>query len=130
MKGIKNNEMTKDEYYMTIARIAGMHYDGHPHAATCIVDKDDRIVSIGAEIASGNLPSSGRADTDMRLYTFLFPDRDLASRIIQSDIHTVIYDEDGVSDSLSSIKIKNSFKSAGITCRKYHRSGKNLAFAI
>lgn len=129
MKGNRTNEMTKDEYYMMIARIAGMQYDGNPHAAICLVDQDDQIMLIGSEI-SGALPLSDETDSDIRMYTTKFPDMDTAAKILHSNIHTLIYDEDGVSDSLSSLKIINRFHSAGITCRKYQKSGKTLALAL
>ena len=129
MKGNRTNEMTKDEYYMMIARIAGMQYDGNPRAAICIVDQDDQIMLIGSEIP-GALPLSAETDSDIRMYTTKFPDMDTAAKILHSNIHTLIYDEDGVSDSLSSLKIINRFSSAGITCRKYQKSGKTLALAL
>lgn len=154
MKGERRNYITSDEYFMTIAKLAGMRSKENYQIGTCIVDSENRILSIGC----GEVPDAynesgpefpretagiGFEDTvdetdrarsentvgDIRLYTSAFPSRKLANEIIQSGIRTVIYDEES-SDSLSAIVSDRLLRSAGISCRRYRRTGKMIAFAV
>lgn len=124
MKGTSG--ITKDEYYMTIAKMAGMRSEGTPHTAACIVGNDGRIVSVGSDLAD----ALDMAGPDSWMYISDFPGLDIAAKILHSNIHTVVYDEDTLTDSLLSLKIINKLISAGITCRKYQRSGRRLAFSL
>lgn len=154
MGGQHQDYITSDEYFMTIAKLAGMRSKEPLQVGTCIVDSENRILSIGyagmpdaynetgpeffqenrsPEPEDTNDKSMVNESSDdtvgMRLYTSMFPSKELARKIVHSGIKTVIYDEDS-SDSLSALISDRLLRSAGIICQRYRRSGRMIAVAV
>ena len=94
-----------DDYFMGISLLSGMRSkDPSTQVGACIVDKDNRIVSIGY---NGFL-------NGCRIYVNLFPCHDCARNIIQSGIKTVYYLEDKYADTDSIKASKYMFEKAKV----------------
>ena len=153
MKGrikMANNEKRKDyiswdEYFMSIAKLSAMRSkDPSTQVGACIVDKDNRIVSIGyngflngcsdedfpwsreGEFLETKYPyvvhaeqnailnARGKSLEGCRIYVNLFPCHDCARNIIQSGIKSVYYLEDKYAESDSTKAAKYMFEKAKI----------------
>ena len=121
----KENYLTWDEYFMAIAKLSAMRSkDPSTQVGACIVDKNNRILSIGYNGApngysddifpwdrEGNeletkypyvvhaeqnaiLNARGKSLEGCSIYVNLFPCHDCARNIIQSGIKKVYYLED------------------------------------
>lgn len=65
-----------------------------------------------------------------RLYVTLFPCNECAKAIIQSGIKSIIYDSDKYAQLASTVASKRMLDAAGVSYRKYIRSGKKIEFDI
>lgn len=65
-----------------------------------------------------------------KIYVSLFPCNECAKAIIQSGIREVIYDCDKYEKTASSIASRMMFSAAGVTCRKYERTGRNISIDL
>ncbi|MCR5650755.1 MAG: dCMP deaminase family protein [Lachnospiraceae bacterium] len=65
-----------------------------------------------------------------RLYVTLFPCNECAKAIIQSGIKSIIYDSDKYAELASTIASKRMLDAAGVSYRKYIRSGKKIEFEV
>ena len=65
-----------------------------------------------------------------RLYVTLFPCNECAKAIIQSGIKSIIYDSDKYSELASTIASKRMLDAAGVSYRKYIKSGKKIEFDL
>lgn len=65
-----------------------------------------------------------------RLYVTLFPCNECAKAIIQSGIKSIIYDSDKYAELASTVASKRMLDAAGVSYRKYIRSGKKIEFDI
>ncbi|MBQ7463501.1 MAG: dCMP deaminase family protein [Lachnospiraceae bacterium] len=65
-----------------------------------------------------------------RLYVTLFPCNECAKAIIQSGIKSIVYDSDKYAELASTIASKRMLDAAGVSYRKYIRSGKKIEFDI
>ncbi len=61
-----------------------------------------------------------------KLYVTLFPCNECAKAIIQSGIKSIVYDSDKYSDKPFTIASKRMLDAAGVSYRKYIRSGKKI----
>ena len=65
-----------------------------------------------------------------RLYVTLFPCNECAKAIIQSGIKSIIYDSDKYAELASTIASKRMLDAAGVSYRKYIKSGKKIEFDL
>ena len=65
-----------------------------------------------------------------RLYVTLFPCNECAKAIIQSGIRSIVYDSDKYAELASTVASKRMLDAAGVSYRKYIRSGKKIEFDI
>lgn len=65
-----------------------------------------------------------------RLYVTLFPCNECAKAIIQSGIKSIIYDSDKYASLASTVASKRMLDAAGVSYRKYIRSGKKIEFDL
>ena len=127
-----------DDYFMGISLLSGMRSkDPSTQVGACIVDKDNRIVSIGyngflngcsdedfpwsreGEFLETKYPYVVHAEQNAilegcRIYVNLFPCHDCARNIIQSGIKTVCYLEDKYADTDSIKASKYMFEKAKV----------------
>ena len=134
-----------DDYFMGISLLSGMRSrDPSTQVGECIVDKDNRIVSIGyngflngcsdedfpwsreGEFLETKYPyvvhaeqnailnARGKSLEGCRIYVNLFPCHDCARNIIQSGIKTVYYLEDKYADTDSIKASKYMFEKAKV----------------
>ncbi len=159
---MKNTEyLSWDQYFMGIALLsAERSKDPHTRVGACIVDPDNKILSVGYngmpcgcsddEYPWGNegdaldtkylyvchaelnaiLNYSGFRLKGARIYTTLFPCNECTKALIQSGIREVIYKEDKYSDTASVLASKKMMKSAGMTYRRYESAEKKLSLCI
>ena len=159
---MKNTDyLSWDQYFMGIALLsAERSKDPHTRVGDCIVDADNKILSVGYngmpcgccddEYPWNNsgepldtkylyvchaelnalLNYSGFKLKGARIYTTLFPCNECTKALIQSGIREVIYLEDKYSETASVISAKRMMGSAGIVTRKYEGSGKELHLLI
>ncbi len=138
-----------DEYFMGISLLSGMRSkDPSTTVGACIVDKNNRIVSIGyngfvngcsdddfpwgreGEFLETKYPfvvhaeqnailnARGKSLEDCTIYVNLFPCHDCAKNIIQSGIKKVIYIEDKYKDTDSIKASKMMFEKSGVVYSK------------
>lgn len=134
--------------------------DPHTRVGACIVDMDNKILSVGYNgmpcgcsddeypwdntgepldtkyvyVCHAELNAllnySGFKLKGAKIYTTLFPCNECTKALIQSGITEIIYKEDKYPDTASVIAAKKMMKSAGITHRKYDDSGKKMTITI
>ncbi len=153
--GKRTDYLTWDEYFMGIALLsAGRSKDPATQVGACIVDGQNRILSVGYNGMPTGCPDDdfpwekdappvgskypyvchaelnailnyrGGSLQGSRLYTTLFPCNECAKAVIQSGIAEVVYLSDKYSGSDSDIAAKRMFSSAGVACRKYESTGR------
>lgn len=64
------------------------------------------------------------------LYVTLFPCNECAKAIIQAGIREIVYDSDKYENEPSTIASKRMLKAAGVSIRKYARTGKELKIEV
>lgn len=64
------------------------------------------------------------------LYVTLFPCNECAKAIIQAGIREIVYDSDKYENEPSTIASKRMLKAAGVSIRKYVRTGKELKIEV
>ena len=146
-----------DEYFMGIALLSAKRSkDPSTQVGACIVNKDNRIISVGYNgmprccsddefpwdknenpldskylyVCHAELNAILNCDRgnvrDCICYTTLFPCNECAKAIIQSGMSEVVYMEDKYADSDSVIASKKMFDTAGVKYRLYNKSGKEV----
>ncbi len=65
-----------------------------------------------------------------KLYVCLFPCNECAKAIIQAGIKEVIYDSDKYADSPSTVASKRMMDAAGVTYRRYVRTGRQITLTL
>jgi len=134
--------------------------DPHTQVGACIVSKDNKILSMGYNgfpigCSDDDFPWNregapldnkyfytthselnailnyrGGSLDGTKLYVSLFPCNECAKAIIQSGIKEVIYDSDKYAESDSVIASKRMFSAAGVSYRKYIRTGRRIDFEV
>ena len=161
MRGKRQDYITWDEYFMSVAKLAALRSkDPNSQVGTCIVSKDNKILSMGYNgfpmgCSDDEFPwarDGGELDTKYvyvthselnailnyrggslegaKLYVSLFPCNECAKAIIQSGIKEIIYGEDKYPDTPAVIASKRMLNSAGVIYRQYEPSGKKIEFDI
>ena len=146
-----------DEYFMGIAVLSAKRSkDPSTQVGACIVNKDNRIISVGYNgmprccsddefpwdkndnpldskylyVCHAELNAILNCDRgnvrDCICYTTLFPCNECAKAIIQSGISEVVYMEDKYAYSDSVVASKKMFDTAGVKYRLYNKSGKEV----
>jgi len=140
--------ITWDEYFMGLAHLSAMRSkDPNTQVGACIVDEDNKVVSIGYNgfprmISDSSLPwerkgdflntkyayvvhselnailNSPRSVKGCTLYVSLFPCNECAKAIIQSGIKKVVYEDDKYKDSDNNIASRKMLELAGIELHK------------
>ena len=148
-----------DEYFMGIARLSGMRSkDPNTQVGACIVSQDNKILSMGYNglprgCSDDEFPWSRDGEDNKYFYTThselnailnyrggslegatiyvtLFPCNECAKAIIQSGIREVVYDDDKYADTAMVIASKKMLRAAGVTLRRYERSGREVRLAL
>lgn len=149
-----------DEYFMAVAKLAGMRSkDPNTQVGACIVSKDNKILSMGYNgfprgCSDDDFPWAREGeDLDTKyvytvhselnailnyrgnlegakLYVSLFPCNECAKAIIQSGIKTVIYDCDKYSSTCAVIASKKMLDAAGVSYYKYEPTGRQLNIEV
>ena len=161
MSGKRQDYITWDEYFMSVAKLAALRSkDPNSQVGTCIVSKDNKILSMGYNgfpmgCSDDEFPwarDGGELDTKYvyvthselnailnyrgvslegaKLYVSLFPCNECAKAIIQSGIKEVIYGIDKYSDTPSVIASKRMMDAAGVHYRQYWASGRKITLDV
>ena len=161
MRGKRQDYITWDEYFMSVAKLAALRSkDPNSQVGTCIVSKDNKILSMGYNgfpmgCSDDEFPwarDGGELDTKYvyvthselnailnyrggslegaKLYVSLFPCNECAKAIIQSGIKEVIYGIDKYSDTPSVIASKRMMDAAGVHYRQYWASGRKITLDV
>ena len=148
-----------DEYFMGVALLASMRSkDPNTQVGACIVDVDNRILSIGyngfpagcsddafpwaregedtkypyvvhAEL-NAILNANGRDLRGSKLYVALFPCNECAKAIIQSGIREIIYLSDKYATTPGTVASKRMLRSAGIALRRLETDRASLVLPL
>ena len=155
----RQDYLSWDEYFMGLAILSSERSkDPNTRVGACIVDNDNRIVSVGyngapigydddndmtweregdfldtkyAYVCHSELNAilnAGRSVKGCKLYVTLFPCNECAKAIIQSGIKEVIYVSDKYSDSDSVQASKRMFDMCGVKYRKYEGKEIKISF--
>lgn len=152
--------ITWDEYFMAVAKLAGMRSkDPNTQVGACIVSKEHKILSMGyngfpvgcsddefpwarvgettdtkyAYVTHAELNSilNYRGNLEgAKLYVSLFPCNECAKAIIQSGIKTVVYGDNKYDGTPSIIASKRMFKAAGVEFYPYKYSGREIRLDV
>lgn len=157
----RQDYLSWNEYFMGLAILSGERSkDPNTQVGACIVDKDNRIVSVGYNGAptgydddrdmnwerSGDflntkyayvchselnaILNAGRSVKDCKLYVTLFPCNECAKVIIQSGIREIIYLSDKYKGTESNIAAKKMFDACGVSYEKYQRTNSELTLKL
>ena len=147
---MKNSNISWDEYFMGIALLSSLRSkDPNTKVGACIVDKDNKVVSIGyngmprgvddnkvswnkgegldskylyvchAEFNAILNTRNGAALEGCTLYVTLFPCNECAKAIIQTGIKEIVYYDNKYKDSVATQASLKMMELAGIKIRQY-----------
>ena len=126
---MENNNISWDEYFMGIASLSALRSkDPNTKVGACIVDNDNKVVSIGYNGMPTGLDESklswlntrhGEALKGCRLYVTLFPCNECAKACIQTGIKEIIYLEDKYADTIGFQASRKMLELAGVKLRQY-----------
>lgn len=150
-----------DEYFMGLALLsAERSKDPSTQVGACIVDNDNKIVSLGyngapigydddknmtweregdflntkyAYVCHSELNAilnSPRPVNGCKLYVTLFPCNECAKAIIQSGIKEIVYLSDKYDGTKENIAAKKMLDACGILYKKYESKGKELVIKL
>lgn len=153
--------ITWEEYFMGLALLsAERSKDPSTQVGACIVNKDNKIVSVGyngaptgydddkymnwerdgdflntkyAYVCHSELNAILNSNTDVRnckLYVTLFPCNECAKVIIQSGIKEIVYLSDKYDGTEGNIAAKKMFDACGVSYKKYEPKGKELKLTL
>ena len=157
----KQDYLSWDEYFMGIALLSAKRSkDPNTGVGACIVDKDNRILSLGYNgmpfgCSDDEYPWAREGEpldtkylyvchaelnailnytgTNMkgaRVYTTLFPCNECTKALIQAGISEVIYQSDKYDQTPSNIAAKRMFTSAGVKLRQLPVTGKDVLISL
>ncbi|MBP3217746.1 MAG: dCMP deaminase family protein [Lachnospiraceae bacterium] len=160
MSAKRTDYISWEEYFMGVAKLAGMRSkDPNTQVGSCIV-RDHKILSMGYN----GLPTGCSDDAfpwdregaplmtkypfvthselnailnyrggsleGATVYVTLFPCNECAKAIIQSGIRRIVYESDKYADSDSTIASKKMFDAAGVEYIQYQPSGREVSFTL
>ncbi|HOV68858.1 MAG TPA: dCMP deaminase family protein [Clostridia bacterium] len=157
----RTDYITWDEYFMGIALLSAQRSkDATTQVGTCIVNSDNKILSMGYNGMPTGCPddcmpwdregsplntkyfyvchaelnailnNDGGSLKGAILYSTLFPCNECAKAIIQSGIKEVVYLSDKYAESDSVIASKRMFDIAGVKYRQYKMGGKTITLQL
>ena len=157
----REDYLSWDEYFMGIAMLSARRSkDPNTAVGACIVDKDNRILSLGYngmpfgcsddeypwERTGSTLDTkyvyvchaelnailnyNGGSLKGARVYVTLFPCSECTKAIIQKGISEVVYFDDKYANTDTTLAAKRMLKSAGVITRKYVPTGKKIELDI
>lgn len=157
----RENYLSWDEYFMAIAMVtAERSKDPNSQVGACIVDEDNKIVSLGyngaptgydddknmsweregnfldtkyAYVCHSELNAILNSRTSVRgckIYVTLFPCNECAKAIIQSGIKELIYLSDKYDMTPGNIASKKMLDACGVKYSKYKSSNKELKIKL
>lgn len=148
-----------DEYFMGVALLAAHRSkDPHTQVGSCIVSKENKILSIGYNgmpigysddscnweragednkyfyIVHSELNAilnyRGGSLEGSKIYVSLFPCNECAKAIVQAGIKEVIYKEDKYKDTAEVKASKAILAAAGVSARQYTVTGRELTISL
>lgn len=156
----RSDYISWDEYFMGVAILAAKRSkDPNTQVGACIVDEDNKILSIGYngmpihcsddEFAWSNdrsednkylyivhselnaiLNYRGGSLKGSKIYVTLFPCNECAKAIIQSGIKEIIYMDDKYGDTVEVQASKKMLLTSGVTLREYTRTNRRLEITL
>ena len=157
----REDYITWEQYFMGLALLsAERSKDPSTQVGACIVNKDNKIVSVGyngaptgydddkdmnwerdgdflntkyAYVCHSELNAILNSNTDVRnckLYVTLFPCNECAKVIIQSGIKEIVYLSDKYDGTEGNIAAKKMFDACGVSYKKYETKGKELKITL
>lgn len=156
----RTDYITWDEYFMAVAKLAGMRSkDPNTQVGACIVSRDNKILSMGyngfpigcsddefpwarvgettdtkyAYVTHAELNSilNYRGNLEgAKLYVSLFPCNECAKAIIQAGIQTVVYGDNKYAGTPSNIAAMRMFRAAGVEFYAYEYSGREIRLDV
>ena len=156
----KSDYLNWDEYFMGLAVLSSMRSkDPSTQVGACIVDKDNKIVSVGyngmPHSCSDDVFPWGKGDgldskylyvchaelnailnshygsvKGCTLYSTLFPCNECAKAIIQSGIKTVVYADNKYDGTPSVEASKRLMNAAGVRYYQYEPTGRKLEINV
>ena len=157
----RENYISWDEFFMAMAKLPEQRSkDPNTQVGACIVDKNNRIVSIGYNgfpngISDDELPWEREGNflntkyafvchaeenaimnakrynlDDCILYVSLFPCHECAKLIIQSGIKHIVYYDDKYADTDSTIASKLMLDMAGIKYEQFEPKNKEIVIKL
>lgn len=157
----REDYLSWDQYFMGIALLSAQRSkDPHTQVGACIVDKDNKILSVGYNGMPSGCPDDkmpwGKIGTALEnkyffvchaelnailnygggslegaiCYSSLFPCNECAKAIIQSGIKEVCYLSDKYSDTESTIASKMMFDMAGVKYRPYELKNRSITLEL
>ena len=160
MSDKRQNYISWDEYFMGIAKLAGMRSkDPNSQVGACIVSQDNKILSIGYNgfpigCSDEQFPWAREGDAldtkylyvvhselnailnyrgsldGAKLYVSLFPCNECAKAIIQCGIGEVIYDCNKYADTHAVLASMRMLESAGVKLQQYQRTGRKIEIEL
>lgn len=160
MSDKRTDYISWDEYFMSIAKLAGMRSkDPNSQVGACIVSEDNKILSMGYNgfpigcsdevfpwaregqpldtkylyVVHSELNAilNYRGSLDgAKLYVSLFPCNECAKAIIQCGIKTVVYEDDKYHDTPSTIASRRMLDAAGVRYYQYQHTGRKIEFTV
>ena len=148
------------EYFMSIALLSAQRSkDSHTQVGACIVNDENKIVSVGYNgmptgcedsempweregafldtkypfVCHAELNAILNCNTDLHgctLYVTLFPCNECAKAIIQSGIRRVVYLENKYAGTDSITASEMMFRLTGVACEKYVPTGRELTISL
>lgn len=157
----REDYITWEEYFMGLALLsAERSKDPNSQVGACIVDDDNKIISVGyngaprgydddknmsweregnfldtkyAYVCHSELNAILNSKTSVegcRIYVTLFPCNECAKAIIQSGIKEIVYLSDKYNGTEGNLASKKMLDACGISYRKYNQKGKELVFKL
>lgn len=157
----REDYITWEQYFMGLALLsAERSKDPSTQVGACIVNKDNKIVSVGyngaptgydddkdmnwerdgdflntkyAYVCHSELNAILNSNTDVRnckLYVTLFPCNECAKVIIQSGIKEIVYLSDKYDGTEGNIAAKKMFDACGVSYKQYELKGKELKLTL
>lgn len=160
MSDKRQDYISWDEYFMSIAKLAGMRSkDPNSQVGACIVSQDNKILSMGYNgfpigcsdevfpwaregqpldtkylyVVHSELNAilNYRGSLDRaKLYVSLFPCNECAKAIIQCGIKTIVYEDDKYHDTPSTIASRRMLDAAGVRYYQYQHTGRKIEFTV
>ena len=140
MSGKRQDYITWDEYFMAVAKLAGMRSkDPNTQVGACIVSADNKregetlstkyVYTVHSEL-NAILNYRGGSLEGAKIYVSLFPCNECAKAIIQSGIKTIIYDSDKYHDTDTTIASRKMLDAAGVAYYRYEATDREIVITV